>query len=126
AKRLEQIKATTEDTARIQLVEMNVRWFREFLAHDPARSLEKISIPVLAVTGGKDIQVDPHDTDRICELVGASCTARIIPDMTHLLRFDAGEPSVRTYKKQAERPVDSRLTDLVGTWITERATIAGA
>ena len=39
-----QIKATTGDTARIQLVKINAKWFREFMAHDPEPSLESIQI----------------------------------------------------------------------------------
>ncbi len=34
-------------------------WWKFFLAHDPAKTLEKLSIPVLALNGEKDIQVDP-------------------------------------------------------------------
>ena len=35
------------------------KWFKFFLTHDPANDLEKLSIPVLALNGEKDIQVDP-------------------------------------------------------------------
>lgn len=123
AKRLRQIKATDGDTARIQLVKLNARWFREFLVHDPAATLRHITVPVLAVTGAKDIQVDPLDVERIRELVDAPCTARIISDMTHLLRLEPGEPSVRTYKKQATREVDRGLTDLVVSWMARQPAV---
>lgn len=33
-------------------------WFRFFLKYDPASSLEKVSCPVLAINGSKDLQVD--------------------------------------------------------------------
>ncbi|MBX2870528.1 MAG: alpha/beta fold hydrolase [Saprospiraceae bacterium] len=33
-------------------------WFRFFLKYDPATSLEKVSCPVLAINGDKDLQVD--------------------------------------------------------------------
>jgi pimeloyl-ACP methyl ester carboxylesterase len=35
------------------------KWWKFFLVHDPAKDLEKISIPVLALNGEKDVQVDP-------------------------------------------------------------------
>ncbi|KAA9041665.1 alpha/beta hydrolase [Ginsengibacter hankyongi] len=35
------------------------KWWKFFLTHDPAKDLEKLSIPVLALNGSKDIQVDP-------------------------------------------------------------------
>ncbi len=34
------------------------KWWKFFLQHDPAEDLEKLSIPVLALNGDKDIQVD--------------------------------------------------------------------
>jgi pimeloyl-ACP methyl ester carboxylesterase len=35
------------------------KWWKFFLVHDPAKDLEKLTIPVLALNGEKDIQVDP-------------------------------------------------------------------
>jgi uncharacterized protein len=35
------------------------KWWKFFLTHDPAKDIEKLSIPVLALNGEKDIQVDP-------------------------------------------------------------------
>ena len=35
------------------------KWWKFFLVHDPAKDLEKLSIPVLALNGEKDVQVDP-------------------------------------------------------------------
>jgi pimeloyl-ACP methyl ester carboxylesterase len=35
------------------------KWWKFFLVHDPAKDLEKLSVPVLALNGEKDIQVDP-------------------------------------------------------------------
>ncbi|MGI9595055.1 MAG: alpha/beta hydrolase [Acidimicrobiales bacterium] len=123
AKRLAQIKATSTDTARIQLVKINAKWFREFMAHDPAPSLQAISAPVLALTGAKDIQVDPGDVERICQLVPSPCTGQVLDDLTHLLRTETGPPSVRTYKKQAKRPIDPTLLATTSAWIHEQAPL---
>jgi len=122
SKLVEQIKETSGDTARIRRVEMNAKWLREFMAHDPVRSLEAIRVPVLALTGSNDVQVDPDDVKRIGRLVPADCSARIIDDVTHLLRTEAGRPSLRTYEKQAKRPVDARLLATVTTWIRQLAS----
>lgn len=35
------------------------KWFKYFLKHDPTKDIEKLSIPVLALNGEKDVQVDP-------------------------------------------------------------------
>ena len=122
-KRLAQIKATTDDAVRIQLVKINAKWFREFLAHDPRASLEAVRVPVLAVTGSKDLQVDPDDVEQICALVPSECAGHVVDGITHLLRDEPGPPSVKTYKKQAKRPLNPRVVDLVIHWIADTASI---
>ncbi len=42
---------------RGQIVASNTPWWRFFATHDPAADLEKITCPVLAVNGDKDLQV---------------------------------------------------------------------
>lgn len=44
-----------------------------------------------------------------------------VPDLTHLLRPDPGTPSLRTYKQQVRQPVDPRVLNLVGQWLSEQA-----
>ncbi len=119
-KRLEQIKASTGDVIRVQLAKVNAKWFREFLAYHPSEALRRTKVPVLAITGSKDIQVDPDDVARIGELVGADFTGHVIPDVTHLLRRHEGPPSLRTYKKQVRRPVDPRVLDTLTSWMVDQ------
>jgi pimeloyl-ACP methyl ester carboxylesterase len=118
-KRLATLRATTEDTVRMQLVKVNARWFREFLDHDPTPSLRAIRVPVLAVAGTKDLQTAPHHTERIGELVAGPVTVELVPDMSHLLRHEPGDPTVRTYKQQAKRPVLPAVLDLVATFCAD-------
>ena len=103
-KRLTRIKESTEDVMRIQLVKINAKWFREFMAYDPRSALRRIERPVVAITGSKDIQVDPGDLDRMSEVVQGEFTSHLVEDVTHLLRTEDGPASLRTYKKQAKRP----------------------
>lgn len=120
-KRLDRIAASTDDTIRMQFIKLNAKWLREFMAHDPARTLPSVRVPVLAVTGAKDLQVDPDDTARICRLTAGACTDHVIDDLTHLLRRHPGAPSLRTYKRQAKRPVDPELLDLLSGWMAAQA-----
>lgn len=117
AKRFTQLEATTADVARTQMVKVNAKWFREFMAHDPAMSLRRVAVPVLAITGGKDIQTDPADVDRMGDLIPTAFDGHVLDDVTHLLRSDNGPASTKTYKQQMNRPVDRTLLDLVASWI---------
>lgn len=120
-KRLAQIKASTDDVIRMQFVKVNAKWMREFMAHDPQETLRRIDLPLLAITGSKDVQVNPADVERIVELAGDDSSGHVLEDVTHLLRSDDGPATVRTYKKQIKRPVDVRVLNMISNWITDVA-----
>lgn len=117
-KRLDRIDSSTEDVIRIQFVKLNAKWFREFMAFEPANALGRAAVPVLAITGTKDIQVDPDDVALMERSVPTAFTGHLVEDVTHLLRAEPGVASVRTYKKQAREPLDRRVTELLTGWVT--------
>jgi pimeloyl-ACP methyl ester carboxylesterase len=110
------IRATTTDVARIGGARVNARWTREFLDHDPLADLARVTVPVLALTGAKDLQVDPADLDVIAATVPAPVTVHRVPDLTHTLRRQPGPASLRRYREELRRPVDPVVLDRVVTW----------
>ena len=118
-KRLAQLRASTGDAVRMQFVKVNARWMREFLDHDPAASLRAVTVPVLAVAGTKDLQTAPHHTSSIGGLVAGPVRVELVEGMSHLLRHEPGEPTVRTYKQQAKRPVLDEVLDLVADFCVD-------
>ncbi len=116
AKNHAKLKATTEDVSRIGGARTNAKWFREFMAHDPGSDLRAITIPVLAITGGKDVQVDPADLEAMAALVPGPVTIACPPLLTHTLRQQPGPASLRAYKKELRRPIDATLADTVVAW----------
>jgi hypothetical protein len=117
-KAFDKIKKSKKDTYRIQLIKkLNAKWLREFLAYDPAEDLARIEVPVLGITGSKDIQVSPDDLDVMAGLIRADFEPHVIPDLTHLLRAEAGVPTINTYKQQVKEPVDARVLALVTGWL---------
>ncbi|MGD0878696.1 MAG: alpha/beta fold hydrolase [Anaerolineales bacterium] len=121
---LDRIKRSTRNSIRIQLVaKLNAKWFREFMAYDPAEDLPKIQAPILAITGTKDIQVDPADLDRIAALVRTEFESHLVPNLTHLLRSEPGQPSLSTYKRQIAQPLDSRVLQLISEWLARQISL---
>jgi len=120
----DRIRATTTDVARIGPARINARWTREFMAHDPRADLRGIAVPVLAVTGEKDLQVDPADLDVVAAAVPGGATVHRVPDLTHTLRRQPGPPSLSRYRTELKKPVDAALLDLVCAWC--RHTVDGA
>lgn len=117
---LARIKKTRTDVARIAGLPVNARWMREMLAHDTREDLAAIEAPVLAVTGAKDIQVDPVDLDEIQRLVPGGAETHRTPTLTHVLRHDHGHHSLRSYRHLLRDPVDPELLTLIATWISSR------
>ena len=115
------IEATRTPVARIGGVRVNAAWHREFLAHDPRPDLERLHVPVLAVTGGKDLQVDPADVERIAALVPGGAETAVVPDVTHVLRAQPGPASLRAYRREVRRPLDPRVVRLVVDWVRRTA-----
>ncbi len=112
------IERSTGDTIRGVFRRQPARWFREALAYEPTHDLATITSPVLAVTGGKDLQVDPADVAAIGRLVQGPFRGETPPDLTHLLRTETGDAGILSYRRQLKRPVDSALVDDVVAWVT--------
>ncbi|MBE1531961.1 alpha/beta hydrolase [Actinomadura algeriensis] len=114
------MKRSRTDVARVAGFPLNARWMREMLAHDTRDDLAAVRAPVLAVTGDKDLQVDPADLREIERLVPGETETRLVPCLTHLLRRDGGRPSLRSYRRLLRDPVDPDVLALVASWLTGR------
>ncbi|MGY1737080.1 alpha/beta hydrolase family protein [Geodermatophilus sp. SYSU D00684] len=110
------IRATTADVARIGGARVNARWTREFLDHDPRTDLARLTVPVLAVTGGKDVQVPAADLGTIAGTVRGPVETLLVPDLTHTLRRQPGPASLRAYRGELRRPVDAEVLGAVVRW----------
>jgi hypothetical protein len=115
------ITAGTTEVLRMNGRKINAQWMRQFLTYDPAADLARINVPVLAITGDRDIQVDPDDLNQIGELVQGPVRVLRLPGMTHLLRTEGSTRGLSGYKEQVRRPVDPRVIAAVTQWL-ERNT----
>lgn len=122
SKALVKLKNTTKDVVRIQGQRINAKWMREFLAYDPSPILSMTDSPILAVTGSKDVQVNPADIAAISSLSKDHITATLISDVDHILRTETNEISnPKRYKKQIAKPIDDRVVGSLVTWLSERS-----
>jgi pimeloyl-ACP methyl ester carboxylesterase len=123
-RQLDKIKQSTKDWYRAGLfAKVNAKWTREFLAYNPAEDLPKIQVPVLGITGSKDIQVNPSDLKRMAGLVKSEFKWHEVPDVTHVLRAETGEPTLSTYKHQIQHPVDKRVMNIISDWLRDRVEL---
>jgi uncharacterized protein len=116
-KNQDRITASSADVIRIQGRRINARWFRDFIAYDPAPVLERVKVPVLAITGGHDLQVPPGDVDATGRLVKGPFEGHVAGDLSHLLRPDPESAGPRGYRRQVRQPVSPEVLRLINGWV---------
>jgi len=84
-------KAQLDAAVADGLRRLSAPWFRFFIGHDPATALAKVTCPVLAVIGEKDVQVDPGlNLPAIRQALAAGgnadATVEELPGLNHLFQ----------------------------------------
>jgi len=116
----EKIRSTSKASFRYKLQKINAKWFRQHFNDDPIDTMRDVSCPILAITGDKDIQVDPQDVVRIAELAKGEVEYHVVPNLTHILRLDDRPPSILNYRKLFKKDIDHTVLDLIGNWLEKR------
>lgn len=73
----------------VQVNAMKSPWYQYFLTHDAGQDWAKVTVPVLALFGGKDVQVDvdqnkPALEAALKEAGNEDVTVQVFPDANHL------------------------------------------
>ena len=120
-KAIRKLRSTTSDTQRIQGQKINAKWMREFIEYDPAPVLSVTKTPLLAITGSKDVQVDPADLVEVKAMLGDRVETHDVPDVDHILRYtEAPFSDPKKYKQQVSQPLDARVISALADWLDVR------
>lgn len=98
-------------------------WMRYFLSYDPIPALRKVACPVLAINGGKDLQVDPKQNLGPIEAAlkaggNTQVTTKVLPGLNHLFQH-ATTGAVNEYG-QIEETLAPEAIQIVCDWIHAR------
>lgn len=101
------------------------RWFRFYLMFDPRTALMKVSCPVLAINGERDIQVPARENleaiRQALELGGnKDYTVRMLPNLNHL--FQTSQSGAISEYGQIEETLSILALDTVSDWILTHTT----
>jgi uncharacterized protein len=118
-KLIEKLKSTDQETIQAGSQKIPARWLRELMSLDPLGIFSQVSCPMLLIGGEKDLQCDPEDVDRIARLAKGDVSARRIENLTHVLRFDEGKPSLLGSAKLLGKPMEKAVLDLISSWLVE-------
>ncbi len=118
-------KKSTDDSEtaiKMQIEQVLTPWFRFFLRYDPLPTLEKVTCPVLALNGEKDLQVLPEENlsaVRSALKAGANphFSVKELPGLNHLFQT-AGTGAITEYATIEETIAPSALRE-IGDWIQE-------
>ncbi|PHN05534.1 alpha/beta hydrolase family protein [Flavilitoribacter nigricans] len=109
--------------AKQQVETLSGPWFRYFLSYDPQPTLKKVSCPVLAINGSKDLQVDAEQNIPMIEKAlkaggNKQFTTRVLPGLNHL--FQHSETGRSSEYGQLEETFAPEALDLMTDWIREQ------
>ena len=100
-------------------------WGRSFLSYQPAPVLSKLSMPILAINGDKDLQVSAHSNISAMKRIFAASnnpdvTLRVLPGQNHLFQqADSGLPDEYARISQTIAP---ETLDLISDWIITKVS----
>ncbi|MCM3690789.1 alpha/beta hydrolase family protein [Neobacillus niacini] len=118
---IEALLASDEPVIKYKGKKINAKWNREHIQFDVSQPLQKVTCPVLAITGTKDVNVKVSDLEKINSFVQGECETHIIQDMTHMLRKTDVEYSISKIlnhnKKSLKQPIDAELKDIIRNWL---------
>jgi pimeloyl-ACP methyl ester carboxylesterase len=101
-----------------QIKRLNSPWYRWFLAYDPRPVLRKVTVPILAVNGTKDIQVSATENLAAIRAAAPHATIVEVPGVNHLLQTAA--TGALTEYATIEETIAPVVLKVVGDWIEKQ------
>ena len=117
---IQRTRNTNKASVRYWWQKINAKWLRELLDYDPVDTIRNVSCPILAITGDKDVQVDPKDVIQIAELATGEVEYHIVPNLTHILRLDEQTPFILRYRQLLKTDMDHSILNIIQDWIHKR------
>jgi pimeloyl-ACP methyl ester carboxylesterase len=117
---IRRIGSTSEPALRVGLNKIPARWFRELMQLDPPEIFSRVTCPMLLIGGEKDLQCDPADVARIAELARGPVSARLVPNLTHILRLTDEPASLLGSPGLFKQPLAPVVLDMMGEWMAAR------
>jgi uncharacterized protein len=114
---LAKIMASSADVMRVQGTKVNARWIRDFARYDPAPALASVTVPLLAITGGHDLQVPPADVEAMGRLVRGPFEGHVAGDLSHMLRPDPDSVGPLGYRRMGRQPTSPDVLAIIAAWV---------
>ncbi|CAG9607217.1 alpha/beta hydrolase [Pseudoneobacillus rhizosphaerae] len=123
-KQMRKIMESDKDIVKIQLFfKYPAKWTREHHAYNTREALKKVTCPVFALQGNKDVLVDGEVLNELSNLVQGKSEFHIISNMEHGLRVQTEPKSIlnmrKIFKEILKRPIHEDALKTMATWLKE-------
>ncbi|MDN3018685.1 alpha/beta hydrolase [Paenibacillus sp. BSR1-1] len=119
---LKKILSSTDDVMKQNFVKINAKWMREHLSYNVREDLAKVTCPVLAITGARDIQANPTVLKDLPLYVKGDAQYFVVENMGHSCKYITKASTIFSIKKdlpiEAELPVHPELLKLLASWLS--------
>ncbi|MGJ7912741.1 alpha/beta hydrolase [Neobacillus sp. LXY-1] len=128
-KSLEKMMKSNEDTIKQSFVKVNAKWFREHIQYNVREDLAKVTCPVLAITGAKDIQANPEVLKDLPQYVKGDAEYYVVENMGHACKLVTKTSTIFSIKKdlpaEGNLPIHPELTKLLENWLVGHYQLDG-
>lgn len=107
-----------QEAAQVAAV-MASDWYRGMIVHDPADSIRTIRVPLLAVYGGKDVQVPADQNGPAIIRLKPDAEVVVLPGLNHL--FQPAQTGLTAEYGQIETTLDPSVIQTVVDWVAARS-----
>ena len=113
------------NTINTQMPLYTSNWFRFFIDFDPAPTLAKVTVPVLAIVGEKDLQAPPTENAKLIEAAlkkggNKNYTVQVMPGLNHL--FQTAKTGLPTEYGSIEETISPDALQTISDWILKQTT----
>jgi pimeloyl-ACP methyl ester carboxylesterase len=112
-----------EDFVKLQVEQITNPWMQYFIKCNPAKSLEKVKCPVLAINGEKDLQVPPKENltaikNALTKGGNKKVTTKEFPNLNHLFQeCKTGSPDEYA---TIEQTISPNVMEEITKWIKQQ------
>jgi pimeloyl-ACP methyl ester carboxylesterase len=109
-----------EAQLNMQIKSLTSPWFRHFIAYDPAAELRKVTCPVLAINGEKDLQVPPKQNlpvirKALADARNNNFEVDELPGLNHL--FQTAKTGALSEYAEIEETMSPVAMEKIASWI---------
>ncbi|MBV7506926.1 alpha/beta fold hydrolase [Bacillus sp. sid0103] len=118
---IDKVLNSSKDQIKVNLIKTPAKWMREHFSYNEKVDLAKISCPVLAITGARDIQANPEVLKELPLYVKEDAQFYVVENMGHSCKEVTRTSTMFTAKKDilagAELPLHPELEKLLENWL---------